>query len=81
MSPDDYRHNAGRCLEAAEQLEGQSKRLMIELAAAWVRLAEHVERTIDLLGEPPPARSVGRPAVMQQQQQQPQPKKDMEPNG
>ncbi len=57
-------------MEAADQLwEGPSKRLMIEMAAAWIRLAEHVENNpgVYLLGTP--ASPSELPQVRQQQQQ------------
>jgi hypothetical protein len=77
MSPGEYRQNAARCMAVAEQLPGgPSKQNMLEMAAAWMRLAAQAEKnlTTDLVYETPPPRPQQRPMAAQQQQQiQPKP--------
>jgi hypothetical protein len=79
MSPDEYRGHAARCMAVAELLlEGNSKRTLMEMAAAWQRLADNAERNLA-------AEMVYKALVSQapnptpaQQQQQIQPQKDEE---
>jgi hypothetical protein len=71
MAPGEYRQNAASCMNMAEQLpDGDwSKPFLIEMATAWLQLAEQTEKnlTTDLVYETPPPRSrattTGRPAA------------------
>jgi hypothetical protein len=65
-------------MRVAEQLpDGANKRLLIEMAAAWLRLAEQADRnrTVDLVYETPPLLRTETPRQVAQQQQI-QPKND-----
>ena len=45
MNADHYRHYAKACLKLANVMKDiQSKTTMIEVAAGWMRLAEHAQR-------------------------------------
>jgi hypothetical protein len=69
MPPADYRQNAAECLRLAhEAQDARAKFLMLEMAQAWMRLAEHSERLRDWIGSrndpagpdrptPPPSRT------------------------
>lgn len=44
MSSDELRQNAAYCLKVAELLDGDTKRLLIEIAASWIKVAEQLEK-------------------------------------
>jgi hypothetical protein len=51
MPPDDYRQNAAECLRLAHQArDARAKFLMLEMAQAWMRLAEHSEKLRGWIG-------------------------------
>lgn len=81
MSPAEYRRNAERCVAAAEFVsDSRSRLLLLEMAAAWMRLAEQAEKnlTADLAYETPPSarQELQTPVAQQLQQQQTQSKPD-----
>lgn len=69
MTPEDYREQAARCVEVAEQLkDGKLKTDMLAMALVWLQLAEHTEeRDRRVVGPPGSARH-----HVSQQQHQPQ---------
>jgi len=81
MSPAEYRQHAAQCVAAAELVLGNcSKQLLLEIAAAWLRLADQAEKspTAYLIYEIPPStrQELQAPAAQQLQQQQTQSKSD-----
>ena len=51
MRPNDYRQNAVECLRLAHAAQdARAKFLMLEMAQAWMRLAEHSERLRSWIG-------------------------------
>jgi hypothetical protein len=51
MQPNDYRENAAECLRLAhEAQDARTKFVMLEMAQAWMRLAEHSEKLRDWIG-------------------------------
>ena len=44
MSSDELRQNAAYFLKVAELLDGDTKRLLIEIAASWIKVAEQLEK-------------------------------------
>jgi hypothetical protein len=51
MHSDDYRQNAAECLRLAHQArDARTKFLMLQMAQAWIRLAEHSEKLRDWIG-------------------------------
>jgi hypothetical protein len=86
-----YRQHARHCVEISADFSDQtSKLLLLEMAQAWIKLADQAEKnqTLDLVYETPetaqyrntaPQRAVPQtvqPPAQQQQQQQIQPKRD-----
>ena len=56
---EEYRHHAGKCLALAEESTDPVVRLgLIDMAHAWLRLAEQAEKNsqVDLVYETPPPR-------------------------
>ena len=79
MDADECRQNAARCMAEAQRLpDGTSKRVLIEIAAAWIRLAENVENN----SKPTIQSAAVQPTepVVMQQQQQPQPRRNSNSN-
>jgi hypothetical protein len=81
MSPAEYRQHAAQCVAAIELvLDNRSKQLLLEMAAAWLRLADQAEKnlTTDLAYETPPSarQELQTPIAQQLQQQQAQSKPD-----
>jgi hypothetical protein len=71
---DEHRRRAADCLHMADRVvDHQFKASLIDMAGAWVRLAEQADRnrSVDLVYETPP-RPPAHAAQQQQQQQQPQ---------
>jgi hypothetical protein len=57
---EDYQHHAAECLRLAEQVTDPfHKMALIEMAQAWLRLAEQAEKNskLDVVYEPPPVRA------------------------
>jgi hypothetical protein len=51
MPRDDYRQNAAQCLRLAHQARDvRAKFIMLEMAQAWMRLAEHSEKLRGWIG-------------------------------
>jgi hypothetical protein len=51
MHPNNYRQNAAECLRLAHQAQdARAKFLMLEMAQAWMRLAEHSEKLRGWIG-------------------------------
>jgi hypothetical protein len=51
MPADDYRENAAQCLRLAHAARDvRAKFLMLEMAQAWMRLAEHSEKLRGWIG-------------------------------
>jgi hypothetical protein len=78
---DEYRRLAANCVSMAERVtDHQFKASLVDMAGAWLRLAEQAEKNsrTDLVYETPPRPSaqVVQQQQQQQQQQQPEPKSD-----
>ena len=76
MSAAEYRLRAAEFFRLATAATDMSQKAwLIEMAQAWLGLAEQAERNsaADLTYETPPRRDDARPQPQQQQQQQPQP--------
>jgi hypothetical protein len=78
MTPAEYRQSAARCLAVAELSDGLTKKVLLEMAGAWQRLAEQAEKnlTLDLVYETPLPRRQQQPVSQQQQQIQPKQRDD-----
>jgi hypothetical protein len=75
MSPDEYRDHAASCRAVAELLpDGTSKRTLMEMAAAWQRLADNAERNLaaDMVYKALVSHAPSPTPTQQQQQIQPQ---------
>jgi hypothetical protein len=62
---EDYRLHAAQCLKLAAESTGQSSRVaLLDMARAWMRLAEQAEKnsTLDLVYETP-SRSSAEPQL------------------
>jgi hypothetical protein len=63
-SKEEYRRNAAKCLEMADGTsDGITRLVLIEMAHAWLRLAEQAEKNsrLDLVYETPPKSSRASP--------------------
>ena len=78
LMADEYRRLAANCVSMAERVtDHQFKASLVDMAGAWLRLAEQAEKNsrTDLVYETPP-RPSAEVVQQQQQQQQPEPKSD-----
>ena len=69
MRAREYRLRAQHCLDIATDLDGVRKRVLLDMAQAWMRLAEQAKRNqgTDLVYETPPRdrHEVASPAQQQ----------------
>jgi len=71
----EYKLRAQHCIDIAADLEGIRKVVLLEMAQAWLRLADQAERSqaVDLVYETPPPDRQAAPAAVQVEVTSPDP--------